>query len=335
MNSATPIIPPPLPAGYIARPCQPTDAEAVHALIVAVDVALTGESDADLEDLKLDWAGSEFDILHGAWVVTAPDGTVVGYEEAQDHRHDGEISLDGYVHPNHLERGIGSHLLTLAENQARELGTGFPATAQIRTSAFTYSHEQAAVDLFKTFGYAEVRHFYRMVIDLADAPSDPIVPSGIVLRPFQRGGDDLATFETYQAAFRDHWNSVPITFEKFTKDRLENPLEDHTLWKLAVEALTGRVVGVVLPILRGGSGWVSTLAVLSDARGRGIGLALLQSAFAEFCRRGYRHIGLGVDAASLTGATRLYERAGMRVALRFTAFERVLRDGERLVEVKR
>jgi len=38
-------------------------------------------------------------------------------------------------------------------------------------------------------------------------------------------------------------------------------------------------------------------------------------------------VGLGVDAGSLTGATRLYERAGMRPIRQFDTYELELRPG--------
>jgi hypothetical protein len=41
-------------------------------------------------------------------------------------------------------------------------------------------------------------------------------------------------------------------------------------------------------------------------------------------------IGLGVDAANPTGATRLYQRAGMYVASEFLTFEKELRPGRNL-----
>jgi len=41
-----------------------------------------------------------------------------------------------------------------------------------------------------------------------------------------------------------------------------------------------------------------------------------------FYARGYRSAGLGVDAQSLTGATRLYERAGMRMTERYDVLEK-------------
>jgi GNAT superfamily N-acetyltransferase len=82
-------------------------------------------------------------------------------------------------------------------------------------------------------------------------------------------------------------------------------------------------------VLRGepnrfGTGWVGALGVREGWRKRGIGLALLRHAFAEFHRRGETRIALGVDAQNPTGATRLYERAGMRVAYEAIAFEKEL-----------
>jgi mycothiol synthase len=61
------------------------------------------------------------------------------------------------------------------------------------------------------------------------------------------------------------------------------------------------------------AGYVAMLGVRRPWRRRGLGEALLLHAFAAFRARGYTRATLGVDASSPTGATRLYERAGMRV----------------------
>ena len=58
-----------------------------------------------------------------------------------------------------------------------------------------------------------------------------------------------------------------------------------------------------------------------------MGEALLKTAFAEFFRRGERRVALQVDAQSPTGATRLYERVGMRVLYEVAVYERELRAG--------
>jgi ribosomal protein S18 acetylase RimI-like enzyme len=69
---------------------------------------------------------------------------------------------------------------------------------------------------------------------------------------------------------------------------------------------------------------VGAIGVRKQWRRRGLGLALLLHAFGEFYRRGQPRIGLGVDAQNPTGATRLYERAGMHVAYEAIAFEKAL-----------
>lgn len=56
------------------------------------------------------------------------------------------------------------------------------------------------------------------------------------------------------------------------------------------------------------------------------GRSLLHS-FGEFYKRGVMTVGLGVDAESLTGATRLYERAGMWVHHTTKVYEIELRTG--------
>ena len=59
-------------------------------------------------------------------------------------------------------------------------------------------------------------------------------------------------------------------------------------------------------------------------RRRGLGLALLLHAFREFYARGIRRSTLGVDSENPSGATRLYERAGMHVESESVTYEKEL-----------
>jgi hypothetical protein len=59
-------------------------------------------------------------------------------------------------------------------------------------------------------------------------------------------------------------------------------------------------------------------------------MALLQFSFNEFYRRGKKRAGLGVDASSLTNATRLYEKAGMQVTKQYDTYQLELRSGNDL-----
>ena len=73
-------------------------------------------------------------------------------------------------------------------------------------------------------------------------------------------------------------------------------------------------------------GYVAQVAVRRDQRGRGLGLALLRHGFGELYRRGVREVYLDVDSQNRTGATRLYERAGMRVQHRHDHWVKRLRS---------
>ncbi len=74
-------------------------------------------------------------------------------------------------------------------------------------------------------------------------------------------------------------------------------------------------------------GWVESIGVRRPWRRRGLALALLHHSFLTFYHRGQESVGLSVDASSLTGATRLYEKAGMHVVRRLDNYEKELRPG--------
>ena len=82
------------------------------------------------------------------------------------------------------------------------------------------------------------------------------------------------------------------------------------------------MVGAILPFQFGDLSWVRELGVRAAYRGRGVGKALLVNAFRMFDNRGSRRVSLGVDAGNTTGATALYEKAGMKVEQRHELYQR-------------
>jgi predicted N-acetyltransferase YhbS len=119
-----------------------------------------------------------------------------------------------------------------------------------------------------------------------------------------------------------------MPFDDWLKWRTSNPARyDPALWFIAEE--DGQVAGTAIcepsSVEDPNMGWVGTLGVRRTWRKRGVGMALLQHSFRALYLRGRRKVGLGVDAASLTGATRLYERAGMRVNLQFDQYAKEVR----------
>ncbi|HEY8172462.1 MAG TPA: GNAT family N-acetyltransferase, partial [Dehalococcoidia bacterium] len=136
---------------------------------------------------------------------------------------------------------------------------------------------------------------------------------------------DHATYEAVEESFRDHWGHIDRGFDDFRLHKLGREQFDPSLWFLAVEGDEIAAVSLCDVVVR--MGFVNTLGVRRPWRKHGLGLALLHHSFAEFYARGRRKCGLNVDAASLTGATRLYERAGMHEYRRYALYRKELRAG--------
>jgi ribosomal protein S18 acetylase RimI-like enzyme len=189
--------------------------------------------------------------------------------------------------------------------------------------------------IYKAFGMELIRHSFRMLIEMEQAPPRPILPQGITIRAVtdpEREIETICRLDT--EAFRDHFGYIEQPFEEelaLFENWLKNDenLSDPSLWFLAMNEK--KAVGYALCTVRDyeneGFGHVNGLGVLRDYRRRGIGLALLHHTFGEYYRRGKRGVTLGVDAENLTGALRLYKKAGMHVHRQFDLYEKELRPG--------
>jgi ribosomal protein S18 acetylase RimI-like enzyme len=164
-----------------------------------------------------------------------------------------------------------------------------------------------------------------MEIKLQESPAPVTYPTGIELRTFLKDEHATTVWQADNEAFRDHWGSHDKTYEEWSREKFGNPNFDPTLWMSAWDG--NELAGFSQNRLRRGIGWIGTIGVRRPWRKKGLGLALLRHSFGEFYKRGTTTIGLGVDAANPTGATRLYQRAGMYVAGEFAMYEKELRTG--------
>jgi ribosomal protein S18 acetylase RimI-like enzyme len=126
-------------------------------------------------------------------------------------------------------------------------------------------------------------------------------------------------------AFEDHWGHIPGDFNFWTQRVFGKEDFDPSLCFLVVAG--NQIAASALCFFKQEKGWVQTLGVRKPWRRLGLGLALLNHALGEFYRRGKRVVELGVDAQNPTGATRLYQRAGMHVANEYVVYEKELRPG--------
>ena len=208
-----------------------------------------------------------------------------------------------------------------------------PAGLRFAPRIDTYGKADRSKKLFEDLSYRYIRSSYHMLIEMDGPVPEPIWPAGITVRTYNPVTDAEAVYRADNNSFRDHFGFVEEPFEegfkKFMHFMTGQEGFDPSLWFVAMDG--EEVAGISLCRPRAYEdpdlGYVNSLGVRRQWRKRGIGLALLRQSFNEFYRRGKRKVGLGVDAQNLTGALRLYEKAGMHVHQSFDLYEKELRAG--------
>src|SRR5215211_5991782 len=308
-----------LPEGYTTRAPAREDAEVVADLISACQIADTGASDMSVEEMLDDW--HSLDLAEEAVILIAPDGRIAAYADVFNRSF---VSVYGYVHPDYREVGLGSYLRAWGERWTRDHAPQAQENARVVAQHYINSANEAARRLLENSGYTPVRGIYVMETKLEEAPPLPHWPADISVRTFVPGRDERAVYEAVEDAFRDLRGRPRNPFERFVRET-EKENFDPSLWFLAVEG--DEIAGLTLCKTLASEGWVDVVGVRRPWRNRGLGLALLRHAFTEYHRQGTRRVSLSVDAESITGAPRLYGRAGMRVRESYIIHLKELRPG--------
>lgn len=293
-------------------------------MLQASEIAVYGASDWTEAELAEEWAG--LDLEQNAWLVEV-DGRTAGVAHLLDPK-GGKYFGDAYVHPELTGRGVGTCLLRSLEERVRELRPEWPDGERIVLESAHLVGDDRAPALFAGRGFEYVRSFFRMVIDVTEPQPDPDWPDGVELRPLEPDRDGPTLYEAEVEAFADEWDYV---------------VQDYAVWR---ERAFGRrgFDPVLTPVVWAGDevvafsrnyakqngdwGFVGTLGVRAAWRRRGLGLALLRESFRRFRETGETTVALGVDTENPTGATRLYERAGMHVLWQADVWQKELRAGD-------
>lgn len=286
----------------------PADAPAVLAVFEARDLADLGEVEQTLGELSDEWRGSDLDLERDARVVEDPDGRIVAYAAV---RRPGTLVL---VAPDQEGRGIGSRLLEFVEWRDRERRRDVHRQWVAGTNA-------TARALLTRAGYRRARSYSRMVrsLERVAAPVDP--PAGFRLRSIGPARDVVAMHAVDAASFAPAPDYTPESLAEFTEEHLAAHDFDAALSRVVVEG--EEIVGFLIAGHRPEEavGYVHILAVAPERQNRGLGTAMLQSAFAAFAQAGLREARLGV-ASYNPGALHVYERLGMTERFRFDIYER-------------
>ena len=266
----------------------PTDAD-VEDVVRLISEHSPEPVDAEL--VRQEWSAPGFDRERDARIEPDAYAQVESFDE-------GRVWIDLHGRPS-------AALADWAEDRARERGG--------RILSGSWATNDLVLAELRRRGFGQIRHSFRMTLDLDDDTPEPVWPEGVRSEPFAKATSPRSTSCSTET-FSDTWEPIETPYEEWAHWLLDTPSFDPALWFLAEDGT--EPAGVAICKQHRGDpelGWVHILGVRRAWRGRGLGRALLLPAFGAFRARELRRAGLGVDAENPTGATRLYESLGMRV----------------------
>jgi mycothiol synthase len=312
-----------LPTGYRLRAPMIEDGPAIADMVNEETVALTGVRLASVEWVTTAWTAPGARLDRDFGVITDDEGAIAGYFMIEFEPPFTTVSVIGAVALSHHNRGIGSAIIAEVERRGRALAAGHE-NVTLRMGAL--AGEPRVTALLTAHGFREVRVFWSMTLRFDGPPPPPPDVAGVEIRTLAPG-QERAVYQCAAEAFEDHWGDGFSSEQAWLHRHVDaSDSFDPELWFLAWKG--ERLVGLLLanaeaeedPAL----GYVGLLGVRREARGCGIGEALLRRSFVTFHRLGKRGAQLVVDSESSTGANRLYERAGMTAQPRFAFWDRAL-----------
>ncbi len=247
-------------------------------------------------------------------MVLTPDPTLAAYGNIYHSNGIARLEPTTCVNPNFRERGLEDYHLSRAIEW-----TKINAPGDTLQWIVNDKHADWKTRL-ENAGFEWKRHDYVMEISMEAPPPAPVLPDGFVIRSFEKGIDEHAAYETIESAFRDHRGHHDSSYEEWSRGYFEHPEWSPEMSTIVTN--NAEIVAAAMVFDYPNLTWVRQLGVRREWRKQGLGLAILHRIFSNAYARGTLKVGLGVDAESLTGATRLYERAGMHIKEHFIRYEK-------------
>jgi GNAT superfamily N-acetyltransferase len=316
-------------AGFSARPLRLEDFTAIRKQVREIrdaDADLTATADQIAKII----ANPAVNIATDTLLVVSPEGLpvagifVVLTPEAHDER---VLMIPGSVHPAFRRRGIGTFLLTWAEERCRQVFQGLRFTCPGYMRLDSRQDLDDRIALYERRGFHPVRRFCQMMRDVS-APHAPItVPESVSLEKWD-DEKNAAIMAASDEIFADDWASQPVSTESWNVQVKENPNFRGDLSVIAFNKSNEQVIGLCLCSVETGhsettsDGWVFQLGIRPEWRGKRIASALLLSAVDNFKAAGLTTVRISLDVANPTGAAWLAAKDGFVPVARYVRFSK-------------
>ncbi len=243
-------------------------------------------------------------------------GNLIGFGQLFISEHNDEI--EGYlyfdVHPTQHDHTLGTEIFQWSEERLREVGQERALPLKLRSKSRDDKSDRRV--LLEKQGFTTERCFLTMACSLEQPLSSSPVPTGFTLKRLSWERDLKAWVELFNESFIDHWNHHDLTVAT-ARHWLNNPYYRPALNLMAV-APDGKLAAFCVGYInqdentRNGwnEGWIKLLGTRRGFRKLGLGRAMLLAQMKQLKAAGVEQVKLGVDAQSLTSATRLYQSVG-------------------------
>lgn len=261
-------------------------------------------------------------------VAETATGTIAGYGGVHFWEADTEelrVYVSSYVHPEHRHRGIEEPLVDWTVAAGERVLAETKATKRY-VCTWLYKKLEDRAMMYERRGFTAVRHWWEMERPLAE--DVPVAPEeGFSVVPWE-DAHSIPVRSVHNAAFVDHWGSVPMNEDTWRKRMLESPSFRRDLSFVA--AADGKLIGYAFnevyeedwEAAGRSEAWIVALGVFRDWRKKGVATALLSRSMQAMQRAGLEAAMIGVDSSSPSGAQHLYQAVGFRTTITGTTWQR-------------
>jgi GNAT superfamily N-acetyltransferase len=161
----------------VARRPTVEDFDSIAELVEVCDMAEDEMADRSTHDQAFRWQQDSFRLESDAWVIVNGREQFAGFACVW-HRDYEEFSIFLCVHPHYRKRGVGTLLLRLVEQRARELmRLACPGVRVSLRCKMCAKHAQAS-SLFEREGYLAIREFWRVTLEQLESSDDDVIHPG-------------------------------------------------------------------------------------------------------------------------------------------------------------
>jgi mycothiol synthase len=310
------------------RPYADDDAVAVADLLNAAEVHVGATAGFSATEVR-EWSAQWRDISRDSRVLAAPDGSVIAFGAAEPPPDGGFIAASfGTVAPRWRGRGLGRHLLRWQfdriEEMRREAGADVAWTIDVYANVL----ETDALRLYDRFGMSVRRYWFDMEARTSAAAEASDGFAGFQVSGFRvetaESVDAKALYAAHIETFADHFEYQARSFENWNATAIGSALFRPELSRVvyAGDEIASYVLGYDEADPRRLN--IAQVGTRRPWRGHGLASALLRDVLAASAIAGKEVARLSVDAASLTGAVGVYERAGFAVTARAVLYAKTL-----------